>query len=282
MVDIGFITIDRKLFTHWLWDDKPYSKGQAWIDLIQLANYEDKQRLYHNDIVTVTRGTIETTVLSLSSRWEWSWHKVDNFIKLLEKQKMITTKKADRVVFITIVNYDKYQMTAKSDATKSATSERIESESENVEISTNNKPIVKDMNNQKANKKRDGCEQKANIPIKEKKEINKINQKRARTREGADTDWFFKQVSPELKDAVVKWLAYKQERRQAYQPTGLNTLLKRILERSRQYGDAAVIELIEDSISNRYQGIIWDKIKAPKRSSSLDASIEMMKGWLNE
>ena len=195
---------------------------------------------------------------------------------------MITTKKADRVVFITIVNYDKYQITAKSDARKSATSERIESESENVEISTNNKPIVKDMNNQKANKKRDRCEQKANIPIKENKEINKINQKRAHTREGADTDWFFKQVSPELEEAVVKWLAYKQERRQAYQPTGLNTLLKRILERSRQYGDAAVIELIEDSITNQYQGIIWDKIKAPKRTSSLDASIEMMKGWLNE
>jgi hypothetical protein len=34
----GFVSIHREIMDHWIWQDKPVSKGQAWVDLILLAN----------------------------------------------------------------------------------------------------------------------------------------------------------------------------------------------------------------------------------------------------
>ena len=39
----GYIKLYRSIFNHWLWQDKPFSRGQAFVDLILLANYKDKK-----------------------------------------------------------------------------------------------------------------------------------------------------------------------------------------------------------------------------------------------
>ena len=41
----GYITINRKLQKHWLWDDKPFSKGQAWIDMLMRARHTEEKKL---------------------------------------------------------------------------------------------------------------------------------------------------------------------------------------------------------------------------------------------
>ena len=30
----GWIKVSRAIQEHWVWDEKPFSKGQAWIDLL--------------------------------------------------------------------------------------------------------------------------------------------------------------------------------------------------------------------------------------------------------
>ena len=67
--------------------------------------------------------------------------------------------------------------------------------------------------------------------------------------------------SPELEAAVTDWLAYKQERREAYKPTGLKSLLTQIKKAAAEYGDAAVIEIIRQSMSANYMGIVFDRLK---------------------
>lgn len=37
----GWIKIHRDILYHEIWSDKPFSKGQAWIDLILMANHSD-------------------------------------------------------------------------------------------------------------------------------------------------------------------------------------------------------------------------------------------------
>ena len=266
---MGYIVLDRKLFSHWIWD----KYGKEWIDLIQLANYEDKTRLYRNKVIVVKRGVVEMNISSLAARWGWSWHKTESFIKLLSEQNMVNVKKPNRRdIFIEIINYDKYQLSPQ----KTAKTERPKSESENVEkysVSENGK---NKQSEKSAVKKRSKSGQKANIPIKEIKEINKINQD-ARAREGnPETDWFFLKASPELSEAVNRWLAYKTERRQSYKPIGLNTLLKKISEKAKTHGDAAVIEAIDEAIASQYQGIVWDRIRKPKND------FDMIRGWANE
>ena len=71
-----------------------------------------------------------------------------------------------------------------------------------------------------------------------------------------------------LKTAVLRWLAYKQERKQPYEATGLKTLLTRIRNHADESGDAAVISLIETSIGNNWQGIYFERLEKPKMPGS--------------
>lgn len=67
--------------------------------------------------------------------------------------------------------------------------------------------------------------------------------------------------SPDLESAVNDWLAYKQERREAYKPTGLKSLLTQIKKAASEHGDAAVVEVIRQSMSANYMGIVFDRLK---------------------
>ena len=77
--------------------------------------------------------------------------------------------------------------------------------------------------------------------------------------------------SPELSETVKDWLSYKKEKRQNYKPTGLKTLLTQIKQHAEKYGDKAVIDLIHESMSSNYQGIIFDRLSkaraAPKKQN---------------
>ena len=68
----------------------------------------------------------------------------------------------------------------------------------------------------------------------------------------------------DLKVTVLRWLTYKRERKQTYEPTGLKTLLNRISRYANDYGDQAVIGLIETSIGNNWQGIFFDRLEKEK------------------
>lgn len=108
MAKIGWVKIYRSLQEHWLWQDKPFSKGQAWIDLLMLANYEDKKIPYKGDVVTCERGTVNLSMLVLADRWGWSRHKTRDFLKLLEADGMVTVKATTHRATITIENYTIY------------------------------------------------------------------------------------------------------------------------------------------------------------------------------
>lgn len=104
-----FVKLYRGIEDHWLWDDKPFSKGQAWIDLIMMANAADVKKPYKGEIMTFKRGVVHRSVLSLAEKWGWSRHKVMDFLAVLEKDNMITKNGSPNGTTITIENYSKYQ-----------------------------------------------------------------------------------------------------------------------------------------------------------------------------
>jgi len=106
---IGYIKVHRSLFEHELWTKEPFTKGQAWIDLIGMANFSEKEILVKNNFVTVDRGEILIAERELASRWKWSTTKVRAYLKLLESAKMIAVKKAAQKTVIHIENYSKFQ-----------------------------------------------------------------------------------------------------------------------------------------------------------------------------
>lgn len=76
-----------------------------------------------------------------------------------------------------------------------------------------------------------------------------------------------------LENKVNEWFKYKIERKDKYTETGLNTLLKKIEKATEKYGVERVIELIDESMANNYQGIIFDKLEkiAPKSNGKVEA-----------
>lgn len=108
MTKQGWIALHRKIQEHHLWEDKPFSKGQAWIDLLLLANHEDKKFLLGNEVIIVEQGMVVTSIEKLKVRWGWSNTKVVNFLKLLENDEMITRKSDTKKTVLTLLNYSNY------------------------------------------------------------------------------------------------------------------------------------------------------------------------------
>jgi hypothetical protein len=105
----GYIKLYRDIQEHWLWRDKPFSKGQAWADLLLSANHESNKVVFGNDIIPVERGSLITSEVKLSGRWGWSRHKVRCFLDLLKNDTMIVKKTDTKRTYINIVNYSVWQ-----------------------------------------------------------------------------------------------------------------------------------------------------------------------------
>lgn len=107
--DKGFIKVYRDIRDHWVWNEKPFSRGQAWIDLLMMANHEEKTISFDGHPVVVGRGQKVTSLQKLADRWGWSRGKVRRFFDDLESEHMVSTKRDARGTTLTIVNYGFYQ-----------------------------------------------------------------------------------------------------------------------------------------------------------------------------
>lgn len=107
--DKGWVSIYRSLQEHPLWQEKPFSKGQAWIDLILLANHNATSIAHKGSTVLCARGTVNRSIKSLAERWGWSRGKVRRFLQRLQEDGMVIADIAQERTVITIVNYARYQ-----------------------------------------------------------------------------------------------------------------------------------------------------------------------------
>lgn len=105
----GWIKLYRTVMENDIWKSKPFSRGQAWIDLLMLANFEDKETWIDGRCVPVKRGSFITSIRKLSERWGWSRSKVSRFIDELESAQMLQQKRDTKKTTLIITNYAKYQ-----------------------------------------------------------------------------------------------------------------------------------------------------------------------------
>lgn len=90
----SWIKVFRNIEKSWLWEEKPFSKGQAWIDLLLLAKFRDESFISRRgNLVEGKRGNVYKSISSLADRWGWSRKKVDHFFNQLEADNMIKVNK---------------------------------------------------------------------------------------------------------------------------------------------------------------------------------------------
>jgi len=125
----GWVAIHRSICENDLWFLEPFTKAQAWIDLLLNANHKDGEINIRGNIVKIKRGQIGWSQITMAKRWRWSRQKVRRFLEYLITEQMIyidnseitprqlrktiqrnEQQKKNRLTSITtIINYEQYQ-----------------------------------------------------------------------------------------------------------------------------------------------------------------------------
>ena len=121
----GWVKIHRRLLDHPVWTSGPFSRGQAWIDLILLTNHKPGHIRKQGARIELCRGDCGWSEVELGKRWGWSRGKVRRFLDELENDKMLSKKRYNerdtRTCSLTITNYTQFQGNEDGDGTGDGT-----------------------------------------------------------------------------------------------------------------------------------------------------------------
>ncbi|WOA37346.1 DnaD domain protein [Enterococcus faecalis] len=104
----GWIKLYRTIQDHWIWENPQYLKW--WLDLILMANHQDRKILFDGELKTVKVGERITSEKKLSERWKVSRNTVRKFLDLLVKDDMIELSRSrQNGTWYKVSNYAEYQ-----------------------------------------------------------------------------------------------------------------------------------------------------------------------------
>ena len=123
MVNKGFIKLPRQIIEDTHYFSEPFTRTQAWVDLIILANYQDTTALVRGVKIVVKRGQVCRSITELAKRWKWSRNRVMRFTEGLVDAERVHVQKSPIVNVYTIRDYEEYQGNGATDeATNRSTS----------------------------------------------------------------------------------------------------------------------------------------------------------------
>lgn len=104
----GWVQVHRSIWDHWIWEDS--EKLKWWLDLILMANHQDRKIMINGELHTIERGMRHTSEAKLATRWGVSRNTTRKFLALLEKDGMIQLSKSrQKGTTYKVLNYDVYQ-----------------------------------------------------------------------------------------------------------------------------------------------------------------------------
>lgn len=134
----GWISLHRKILDSDLWKCEPFSRGQAWVDLLLLANHEDSFFFKRGVKIDVKRGQLARSEVELADRWKWSRTKVRKFLNDIEKEQQIEQQKTNITQLVTIKNYDYYQKKEQQDGQQKDSRKTAEKQQKDTYNNDNN------------------------------------------------------------------------------------------------------------------------------------------------
>lgn len=112
---MGWIKIHRNITENPMYFSEPFTRMQAWIDLLLVANYRDSVIYVRGNKVDVKRGQIAKSQDFFATRWKWSRGKVIRFLDELQRCGQIVQQKSNVITLISVVNYEYYQQDGTTD-----------------------------------------------------------------------------------------------------------------------------------------------------------------------
>ena len=115
----GYIKLHRQIRDNWIWNNS--EKLKAWIDLLLMVTYKERIKFINGEEVKLLPGEVDASIRYLARRWDWSIGKVQRFLKMLQKCKMIDIKTGTGQNIVSICNYATYQIEENKNDTPTGT-----------------------------------------------------------------------------------------------------------------------------------------------------------------
>jgi DNA replication protein DnaD len=107
----GWIKLYRQIEDSVIWSsEEPFDRRSAWIDLLLMANHEDRTVLINGKKRVIGVGQRWISVRALAAKWGWSKDRVMRFLELLEADTMISLSKTPNGTLLTIEKYSFFQL----------------------------------------------------------------------------------------------------------------------------------------------------------------------------
>ena len=106
----GWIKLYRQLQQNPIWQSsEPFNRRDAWIDLLLLANHEERVIIVNGKKKIISEGQHWTSYRALAQRWHWSYEKVRRYFALLDELDMAHVTVTPNGSLVTLVNYSFFQ-----------------------------------------------------------------------------------------------------------------------------------------------------------------------------
>lgn len=232
MSEGNYFVVNRKIFDHWLWKDskEPATRFEAWLYILNRANWKPSKVLIGNDLVQIPRGSFITSQPKLGECFRWGRERIRAFLLLLESDQMITLECTKQYTRISIVNYDTYQISQPTD--QATDNPRADSQ-----------PAYPSYTENKDKKEKKG---------KKDKNLNPL------TPFQGEPVWPAQIDTPTARAEWNRWLTYKHAKRSVYKTLDSHEAALRRCAKQFQTPER-MIAAIEFSISQGWSGIFEEK-----------------------
>lgn len=119
--DGNWIKVNRNLLDQPFWNEKPFSKGQAWIDLLLTVHWKTGYDWVGSRKRRACPGQKWITVRSLAERWGWNKSAVERFLAKLAETDRVTLTGTAYGTLLTLKNWGLYQRGETPNETESET-----------------------------------------------------------------------------------------------------------------------------------------------------------------
>lgn len=105
----GWIKLYRQIEENEFYFDEPFTRTQAWIDLLLLACHKSTSLRIRGIKIDLKPGELCYSQLSLAQRWKRDRKTVNKFLNEFKNMQMVDIKISRLTTIITITNWEKYQ-----------------------------------------------------------------------------------------------------------------------------------------------------------------------------
>ncbi len=162
------------------------------------------------------------------------------------------------------------QLTGKrTDSAERVAKHRLHKKQECYIVTECNTDVTECNDNKERRKKKEESTEKKKESTKKKCNIELLKQ--------LDTT----ELSSNLQKILIDWFSYKDERKQFLTERSIKTTINKIKKYSEQYDETKIIDVIEDSIANNWQGIIYEKLEKGGTKNDKNSNVDATKYGIN-